>query len=792
MKVNNYKTYERVRDIRWFTAVGRHIVSNRWLCIICIAVITILAGAGLQKIKYDTSVENWFTVKTWVFANKKKFEKYFGNNDVVGIHIKADDVFSPEIVTMLDSLGNELESNVPFADNVISIADMEYSYSKGMEVTTEDLIPDNFDPDNMEKYRQRALSKERIKGKLVSGDCTETWLILNLLPYPDNWEKKHGIPPENAVGKKVVNILDQKKYREHNIRSVGTPVFGYEELLFTEAESVRLLVLTFVMLSIFLAIFYRSVQRVIIPLLTAAVSIIIVYGTMGHLGIKINAFLFAVPVVLSLAVSLGYSVHLFNYYNKSLIEEQDRKKAVERAIGKSGWPTAFAAFTTMGALLSFLAISLIPIRWLGLTSAVMIFVVYIIVFSLTGALLSFCRQPENRNYTQHRHQKQTDRYFTRLGRFVFKNAKAISLITLIILAIMVFGIFRLKVNIDTKHSYGMEVPYIKRMVEVANTQIGSFDSYNIILDLKKEDAVKNPAKLEKFNTFTEKVHQLSLTEKTSSVLSIIKDMNRLMHKNKDAYYKIPDSKSLVAQLLMIYETSGGANLYDWISEDYSILRLKVSTNNLDAKETMYEMEKLRKWSSEMFPNAKFSITGGMPEFAVLNQYVAKGQIKSLILALTVIGVLMMIVFGSIKTGLIGLIPNISPVIVVGGMMGLLQIPLDFLTVTIAPMILGLAVDDTIHFINHIKHNFKRTGNYVGSSINTLKVVGKALVTTSVIIIISFIIYLTSPINMMVYLGLFVVVGIFSAMVANLLLTPVIMRRLKPFGKESHPEFPANE
>jgi predicted RND superfamily exporter protein len=213
-----------------------------------------------------------------------------------------------------------------------------------------------------------------------------------------------------------------------------------------------------------------------------------------------------------------------------------------------------------------------------------------------------------------------------------------------------------------------------------------------------------------------------------------------------------------------------------------MLRLEVETKNLDARETMYEMKKLKELSSELFPSARLNITGGLPEYAILNQLVAKGQIKSLLLALAIIGILMIIVFGSVKTGLVGLIPNILPILVIGGTMGLFKIPLDFLTVTIAPMILGIAVDNTIHFINHLKQKYKQVGDYSKASVDTLKVVGQALFTTSFIIIISFIIYLTSPLNMMVYLGLFVVIGIFSAMVSNLLLTPIIMKWTKPFGK----------
>ena len=141
---------------------------------------------------------------------------------------------------------------------------------------------------------------------------------------------------------------------------------------------------------------------------------------------------------------------------------------------------------------------------------------------------------------------------------------------------------------------------------------------------------------------------------------------------------------------------------------------------------------------------------------------------------------MMIVFGGVKIGLIGLLPNLFPIIVVGGTMSFFNIPLDFLTVTIAPMILGVAVDDTIHLIHYLKKDYHKTGDYKKSSIHTIVDIGRALFMTSFLIVISFIIYLTSPINMMVYLGIFVVIGITTAFLSNLFITPIIIKALKPF------------
>ncbi len=151
------------------------------------------------------------------------------------------------------------------------------------------------------------------------------------------------------------------------------------------------------------------------------------------------------------------------------------------------------------------------------------------------------------------------------------------------------------------------------------------------------------------------------------------------------------------------------------------------------------------------------------------------------MALMVISILMMLAFRSVKLGLIGLMPNVVPLIVVGGAMGFFDIPLDFLTVTVAPMILGIAVDDTIHFFNHTKQLYQKTGNYETAVGKTIKSLGNAIIITSLVIILAFAVYLISSFNIMRNLGILVVIGISTALLSDLFISPLLIILLKPFG-----------
>ena len=209
----------------------------------------------------------------------------------------------------------------------------------------------------------------------------------------------------------------------------------------------------------------------------------------------------------------------------------------------------------------------------------------------------------------------------------------------------------------------------------------------------------------------------------------------------------------------------------------------IELNSFNSGEAERELADIQKQASSIFPNAKVSLVGSLPQFTAMMQYVVRGQVQSFGLALIIIALLLMIVFGSFRIGLIGLIPNIAPALAVGGVMGWMGIPLDMMTATIIPMILGLAVDDTIHFINHGHLEFNRSRNYKESILRSFRVVGVALVLSTIVISANFIVYTTSAALTYFNLGLLAVIGMLAALFADLFITPILFKWFNIFGKE---------
>ena len=183
-------------------------------------------------------------------------------------------------------------------------------------------------------------------------------------------------------------------------------------------------------------------------------------------------------------------------------------------------------------------------------------------------------------------------------------------------------------------------------------------------------------------------------------------MNQTMHSDDPAFYIILDDEDLLAQLLFLYEISGGKTSR-WIDEDFRTLRMAIDIASYDANELAANMQTIEQTCAELFPQADCHLIVSAVQFAELNNKIVFGELYSFLTSLIAMAILMILVFGSVKMGLIVLIPNIFPVIVIGVIMGYLRISLDMMTMAIMPMILGIAVDDTIHFTNHTEYLFDK-------------------------------------------------------------------------------------
>lgn len=785
----------------FFKKIAEFQLKYRWLCLALLAAVTVVGLIGVKSFKVGSADEDEFlTVKESTKKNDARFKELFGSNDSIVLLFESDDVFKPEVLQAIKDIGAELLEKVPYADSITSITDTDITVGtdEGIEITNpfRDGIPS--DPADLQKAKDFILSRKSIVNKLVTQDATETWLVLSLKATPPEevWSKTSTKAPMYVIGEAAIDIVTDPKYHSaaYTIKPAGLPYTETEEKVVMGHETTKSVGLSFLCMIILLIIFTRSLRGTIVPLFATFFGITTVLGIMGFLHISGKSEMMSVPIVLAMALSVGYSIHLVNSFKTSFYELGKRKEAVIASIENTGWPLFFTVVTTVVSVLSFLTTDLKPMRWMGAASAAMVFAVYVYVSVLIPILMSFGKDSEAGKDSANTHNakaaraQKLDARFERFGRTVIKRRKAIITAFTLITAACIPALFKIDVNMDNFKFMGLRIPYIRRIYEITQSQLGSYFSYNIMLTFDEDDAVKNPDVLKKLDKLSTLIGTFRLTKmnngvpKIFSILDIVKEMNQTMHSDDPAFYTIPDDEDLLAQLLFLYEISGGQTSR-WVDEEFRTLRMSIDVASYDANELAANLKTIEQTCAELFPQADCHLIGAAVQFAELNNKIVFGELYSFFTSLVAIAILMMLVFGSVKMGLIGLIPNIFPVLVIGAIMGYLGISLDLMTMAIMPMILGIAVDDTIHFTNHAKYLFEKEKSYDRAIFGTFYSIGKTLAMTTIILSATFLVYLTCNIAAILRLGVLAAVGLMSALAADYLMTPVLIYISKPFGKE---------
>jgi uncharacterized protein len=785
MKVQKINSY--------FRKLAEAQLRYRWVLLLFALVLTVVGVSGLNHVSVLNARDNWFDNREEIEIATKIFEDQFGNNDAINILIESKDVFHPKVLQTVKELGDELMQRVPFADEVRSLTELEVvvGTAEGIRVQNpfEDGIPK--DPNKLEEIRKLILSRKALSNKLVSSDCTETWLSLSLVEYPpkEEWEKTTDKDPMFQAGEVAIEVATDPRWRSdlYTLKPAGMPYSETEERDFFGNETKKRVLSGFVAMVILLFVFLRSLRGVLVPVFTTIIGTTVVFGIMGWLGFGIDANMMTLPILLGMALSVGYSIHLVNAFKRFFRNSGDRNQAAIAAVEETGWPIFFTAVTTIGSVMSFAAAGIVTIKWLGYTCAAVVFVDFLFVVILIPILMSFGK---DREATKNDVNVPSvfDAIMHRISAVVLKYKRVVLACFALITVVTIPGIPYVSVEMDMFRFIGLKVPYVKRLYEVSQSQLGSYLTYNITIDFNKPDAIKDPQTLKSFDKLLQKVGQFELTKKNEnassvhSILDIIKETNQSLHDDDPAWYKVPDDKDFVAQILLLYEMSGGQKAFHWIDEEYSMLRAQVSITRFQANEIVRELREIKNFGKEHFPDAKVFEVGSAVQFAELNKRIVTGEIKSLITALCVIGVLLVLVFGSLKTGLIGMVPNLAPLVAIGSYMGYFNSPLDMMTMTIMPMLLGIAVDDTIHFINQIKYEFEKCGDYPQAIQRSFDTVGKTLAMTTIVLTVTFIMYMFSPVSNMARIGALASLGFVAALLSDYFVTPTLILISKPFGK----------
>jgi predicted RND superfamily exporter protein len=523
----------------------------------------------------------------------------------------------------------------------------------------------------------------------------------------------------------------------------------------------------------------RSVQVVTGTLAIILFTILCVFGIQGRLGVSTDSAFIAVPILLTMGVSIGYTIHVFRFFSIRFQRTGKRKEAVAYAILETGRPILFTAFTTIVALVSFLFVKIRPIQWVGITSASCILVVFFASTLLFPAVLSIGR---DRDVSSTR-SSRLDAFEPALLRFsdwVGRYGRVIILFFLAVVAVVSYGLTNLHIDLNAEKVMGTRLPHMQDQVRVSRSEIAVNDSLDLVFSMPSGSFRKTEA-LKSLEVLQRRIEILPLVKRVYSLAGIIRECNYVIHRKNPEYDRVPDNANSLKVIYTLVEAMFPDKIEEWVNRDYSDTRVFIELSDFSSREIEGIIKEVDRLVEELFPDGTgHYMSGSTYQMAAMNQYITRGLIRSILSALLMITLLMVVLFRSLKLALAAMVPNVFPGLVAGGIMGFAGVPLEFVTMTVAPMIMGLAVDDTIHLVYHLKRDLKKRGDYDASIRHTFVNVGTAITETTVILCITFLVFTVSRVNSIINMGLIACFGILAAYLADIFVTPVLIRWMKPY------------
>jgi len=755
--------------------------------------------------------------------------KYGSKDFLVLTYTPIDNLLSQKTIENLTNLKNDL-TNLNWVNNVITILDVPLLKNNDDPLTEriknfKTLSSEDVDQErgfdeiiNSPIYKEFVISKDgKTSGILVyiNPDKKLSQLIKTKNDYLNKKDSNEFTSQDKKEYKKFLKEYDKykKSYNEKNHQNIneirmiikkyedtakihlgGIPMIADDMMTYIKNDIIVFGAGVFIFIVCTLWFVFRSLLWVFIPLLSCFFSVLIMVGLLGLIGWKVTVIssnFIALMLILTMAMNIHMSVRYLQFKRENPGTSND--EAILWTTSRMFWPILYTVLTTICAFLSLIFSDIKPIIDFGWMMTVGLLVSLSVTFTLLPSVLNILSK-KNINYRDEKKSKIT----SFLSKVAQKNTKTIFVSASFVIIISIFGITKLEVENSFINYFDKKTEIYKGM-KLIDDELGGTTPLDVIVkfpskekneksdddfddwdDEEKDDAkywfTRN--KIDKITLVHDYLDNLESVGKVISFASIVRVAEDLNDGKKlqglemgVLYTKIPDSikKEVI-------------DPYISIKNDEARISLRV----LDSKEDLRRNDLIQKINYDLenelgLNKDEFKLAGVLILFNNLLQSLFKSQILTLGVVMAGITLMFLVLFRNVTLSLIGVVPNFMAAFLILGIIGLLGIPLDMMTITIAAITIGIAVDNSIHYIYRFKEEFKKINNYNETLEKCHNTVGVAILNTSITIVFGFSILVLSNFIPTIYFGIFTGIAMLLAMISVLTLLPKLILIVKPFG-----------
>lgn len=834
--------FDRARDrieggfARW----GAFCHDHPWWIIASLLAALAFFSAWLPTMEVDTSNESYLRETDPARVTYKAFQEEFGKDERLVLLVESNgDIVTDAFLRQLKQLHERLEA-VPQVDKVDSLINARWMEGRGDELIVEELLEDwPQNPADFAALRSRIASNPLYRNHFVDADLRKAALIVTPDTYTASYSRDtaaidaadfdfdagfEDLDTTGGDGAAAAGadadadaeaeaegdpfITDQEIYAmigeirainaelmrpDFQIGLSGSPFIMHQMTFILGRDMFLFSGLGVLLISVLLFALFRRWVMVVLPISVSALSLYFTFALMCFFGMVITTAVQILPSLL-LAIGVGNAVHIFTVYFQAVDRGDDKRQALQYALGHSGFAVLMTGLTTAGGLLSFITADLKPVGDIGIMAPIGI---------LSALLFSLVLLPALIAVTPFREQGLRDDSSGLLQRFLSWCAdvstghpRRVVGLWFALLAVAIVLVFQIRPSHYPLEWFpeGFEV---RETTEAIDADFGGATFSEIIVDTGVENGLHDPELLHAVDRALRFMERLEVhgvqSGKAVSLIDINKELHQALNENDPAYYEIPDSRELIAQELLLFENSSSDDLDDLVDTRFSKMRITAKMPFVDGVLYPDYLDAVQSGFREIIGDrAELTFTGVIMLLAGSVKVLISDTMRAYGMAFMIVAPLMMLLVGSVRTGLISMIPNLAPVVLTMALMPILGIPLDAFTLLVGSIALGLAVDDTIHFMHNFHRYYAQSGDARQAVHDTLRTTGKALMITSLVLSLAFFVNLMGTMSNLQHFGLLTGICIIVAFLADVLLAPALMVLLTQW-KEKHPkESPACE
>jgi predicted RND superfamily exporter protein len=753
----------------WF---AEWVIRRRWWILLFAPLIVALAASGGRLLQFSTDYRVFFSEENPQLQAFENLEATYTKDDNVLFLLapKDGEVFTRETLAVVEEL-TDRAWQIPYSIRVDSITNFQHTWSEGDDLMVEDLVTDaaSLSDADLQRIRTIALNEPLLVDRLIprSGRVTAVNVTIQL---PDA-EKNIAVPKvadyANELRKEILAAHPQIE-----IYLSGMVIMNNAFPTASKNDMKSLIPLSFALMLILLGLLLRGFSGTFATMLVIFMSILTGMGLGGYLGFPLTPPSSIAPTVI-LTVAIANSVHVLVSFLHELREGRDKLAALKESLRINLQPVTLTSLTTAIGFLSMNFSEAPPFRHLGNFVAIGVAMSFFLSMTFLPALMTLLpvRAP--------RGGAANDRPMTRMGEFVVNHRRGLFWGMLALILFTISFLPRNELNDVFVHYFDESIEF-RRHADVVDSYLGGLYRVDFSLDSGEAGGISDPDYLRKVDRFAQWLRQQPETVNVMTLTDTMKRLNRNMHGDDPAWYKLPEERDLAAQYLLLYEMSlpYGLDLNNQINVDKSSTRVSITCHILSTKEVLAFEQRARDWLRRNAP--ELHTVGSSP--TIMFAHIGERNIRSMLggttVALILISAILVAALRSIKIGLISMIPNLVPAAMGFGLWGLLVGQVGLALSIVTGMTLGIIVDDTVHFLSKYLRARREQGLSSPDAVRyAFASVGTALWITSAVLVVGFLVLATSAFALNAGMGLLTAIVIALALLADFFFLPTLLMKI---------------